>query len=414
MPNFQYTGMNNNGQRVTGSIEALDSKEAATQLQSQYITPIAIQKTTGGSSASLAEKDIDINEWLSSLQSVDLEELIIFSRQMAALLSAGIPIIKAIKGLATSLENPRLKKALNNIADSLNGGSPLASAMKNHSDIFTPFMINMIHMGETTGRLDQTFQELAVYIEFERETKKRITSATRYPSMVVGALMIALLVINVWVIPAFSSVFAKLGADLPLPTKILMATSDFILTNGWFLACGLVIAFFAFKKWRKTEEGEYQWDRFLLKVPVIGKVFRLIALSRFCRTLATLIDAGVPVLQSLTVVTNTVNNAYVSRKISKMHSTIESGTSLSVTAAQTGLFTPLVLQMFVIGEETGAIDKLLFDVAHFYEQEVDYALKNLSDSIEPILLAFMGIMVLILALGVFLPMWNLSSVALAK
>ena len=441
MTSFSYTGRDNSGRKVSGTVEADSLDLAASELGKQGIVPLTLNpgkkaakipsqknndKTKKPSTTSskenkandsLGDMEIDlkvIKDYLDAMQKVDIEELIIFCRQMGALLSAGVPIIKAIKGLSESTENIRFKNTLNTIVESLNSGLTLATAMQNHADIFTPFIISMIHVGETTGRLDASFREMAEYLDFERNTQKRIKSATRYPIMVLSAILVAIIVINIWVVPTFANVFLKFGADLPIATKILVATSNFLLSYGWLLFIACCVGIYFLKKYIKTPSGRYNWDRLMIQMPLSGKIYKRISLSRFCRTFATLMDSGVPVLQSLSVVAYTVHNDYIAKKINDMHNAIETGASLSATAASTGLFSQLVLQMLVIGEETGAVDKLLHDVADFYDQEIDYDLKHLSDTIEPILLAFMGGMVLILALGVFLPIWNLSDVAIKK
>ena len=439
MTTFSYTGRDNGGKKISGNLEAASMDQAASELSRQGIMPITLKPSKEKSTQqaepakkkkspekkkkekeepeSMADMEIDLDivkEFFEARQKIDIEELIIFCRQMGALLAAGVPIIKAIKGLGESSENVRFKRVLIDIVDKLNSGMPLATAMQNHSDVFTPFIISMIHVGETTGRLDGSFREMAAYLDFERSTRKRIKSATRYPVMVLSAITVAVLVINIWVVPTFANVFQKFGADLPLATRILVGTSNFLLNYGWILFIAVCFAFYSLKKYINTPVGRYNWDKLMISLPLSGKIYKRISLSRFCRTFATLMESGVPVLQSLSVVAHTVHNDYIGKKITDMHSAIEAGGSLSSTAAGTGLFSQLVLQMLVIGEETGAVDKLLHDVADFYDQEIDYDLKHLSDTIEPILLAFMGAMVLVLALGVFLPIWNLSDVAIKK
>jgi len=320
-----------------------------------------------------------------------------------------MPIVQAIRGLADTSKTERMQEVLRQVASELVTGNSLASAMQRHNDIFSHIFVSMVHVGESTGKLDDAFKKLIDHIELERETKSRVKQAVRYPVSVVLAITVAMFIINLFVIPQFSKVFTKLGADLPVPTQILMATSAFTVNYWWLILIILVASFFGFRHYIKTDDGELWWDRIKLKLPLMGKIFEKVALSRFARSFAMMSESGVPILQSLNIIGASIGNRYISNAVADMKKGIERGDSLARTAAASGMFTPLILQMIAVGEETGSVDKLLHDVADFYEEEVDYDLKTLSQAIEPILLVFMGIMVVVLALGVFLPMWELSS-----
>ncbi|HEY6612640.1 MAG TPA: type II secretion system F family protein, partial [Pseudomonas sp.] len=342
---------------------------------------------------------------------VELEELIIFCRQMYSLNKAGVPIIRAIGGLAESTRNPYFREVLQTLRADLEGGTAMAASLGNHPRVFNPLFVSMISVGENTGQLDQAFRQLAGYLEMERETRKRIKQATRYPLFVMIAMSVALAVINLLVIPAFSKVFAQFHAELPLPTRILIGFSEFMQQWWWLLGMGIAGGIVAFVRWIATEPGALIWDRWKLKLPIVGPIFERIALARFTRTFAMMYRAGLPLLQTLSINSHTVGNRHIGTAITAMREGVERGEALTRGAAASGLFTPLVLQMMAVGEETGALDDLFIEVADFYEQEVDYDLKRLADAIEPILIVAMGIMVLILALGVFLPMWELSAAA---
>jgi len=329
---------------------------------------------------------------------------------MHALMKSGIPLLRAIEGLGDSTRNERLKRMLGGVSSQLQAGSDLATSMAQQKE-FDSLFISMIRMGEATGRLDQAFHQLVMHLEQEKDTKKRVVATVRYPSFVIGAIAVALLIINLKVIPAFSTVFKQFGADLPWPTKLLIGTSNFTLAYGWYLLAIAIAAFYGVRRYISTEKGRWRWDRLKLKLPLVGGIFERITISRFTRPFAMMLDAGVPLIQALGVTGRTVGNAYVGGKISSMTQGIERGDSLLNTAANTQMFTPLVLQMIAVGEETGNVSELLNDISDFYDQEVDYDLKKLAENIEPILLAIMGALVLILALGVFLPMWDLSSAA---
>jgi len=404
MTSFVYKGRDQQGSQVSGEREAGSRDELAQNLISEGIVPTNIEDKVEEKSAS-----IDINNLFKSKGKVNLDELIIFCRQMNSLMQAGVPLIQAMKGLANSNRNELLKDALEEVIRNLEGGLSLAAAMQTRDDVFDNLIMSMVHVGENTGQLDSAFSQLASYLEIERETRKRIKQATRYPTMVLASIAVAIVMINIFVIPAFATFFAKFDAELPWQTRVLMATSEFFINYGWFLLFALVAAIYGFKRYIDTDDGRYQWDRFKLKAPLVGGIFERIALGRFSRTFAMTYRTGVPILQALVVVARAASNSYIAKFVRDMRTQIERGETLTRAASSSGMFTPLVLQMLAVGEETGALDNLMDQVADFYEEEVDYDLKQLSDAIEPILIVVMGVMVLIVALGVFLPMWDLAS-----
>ena len=320
-----------------------------------------------------------------------------------------MPILRAMGGLADSTRNPFFGEVLRAVRADLEAGNGLGVALSSHPRVFTPLFISMVSVGENTGQLDLAFKQLAGYLDMERETRKRIQQATRYPLFVLLAMGVALVVINLLVIPAFSKVFAQFKSELPLPTRILIGFSEFTQQWWWLIALVLAGGLVLLLRWLQTEPGARLWDRYKLRLPIVGGIFERIALARFTRTFAMMYRAGLPLLQALAINSNTVGNRHIGQAILDMRDGVERGESLTRGAVASGLFTPLVLQMLAVGEETGALDDLFIEVADFYEQEVDYDLKRLADSIEPILIVAMGGMVLVLALGVFLPMWELSA-----
>lgn len=407
MSQFRYTGRDAQGGKVAGTLQGASSDSVASELLSQRITPLTIEEQ-----AEQASDDVlaVLRERLKRKR-VDLEELIIFCRQMYSLSKAGVPIIRAIGGLAESHRNEYFREVLQAVRSDLEGGMSMAVALHAHPKVFATLFISMISVGENTGQLDQAFRQLSGYLEMERETRKRIKQATRYPLFVMSAMAVALVVINLFVIPAFAKVFEQFHAQLPLPTRILIGTSQFFQDYWWLMGLLVGGAFYAFFKWLETPAGALKWDQIKLRLPIVGGVFERIALARFTRTFAMMYRAGVPLLQTLSINSASVGNLFIGQAILGMREGVERGEALTSTASSSGLFTPLVLQMMAVGEETGALDDLFVEVADFYEQEVDYDLKQLADAIEPILIVAMGIMVLILALGVFLPMWELASAA---
>ncbi len=406
---FSYRGKDHKGAVQQGAIDAVNADSAAGELMRQGITPLQVHQ--------MAETSSPLGK-LNALpifrRKVTLDELIVFCRQMYALTKAGIPLIRTMRGLADTTRSPVLAEVLNDITDRLEGGLPMAAAMQAHPKVFSELFIAMIHVGENTGQLDDAFKRLSDILELERDTKRRLKQAMRYPMFVMIALLAALMVVNFLVIPKFTSVFAKLGADLPFLTQVLVGTSNFLI-NYWFIllfavAAGSVLL----RQWRNTESGRVTWDRYKLKMPIIGPLLELITLSRFARNFASMLAAGMPVTRALTVVADATDNAWIARHIREMRYGIERGESLLRTARASDMFTPLILQMIAVGEETGAVDEMLINVADFYDEDVDYGLKRLAESIEPILIVAMGVLVLILALGVFLPIWDLGSAAMGR
>ena len=405
MATFLYRGRDQSGNAVEGNLQAGNRDMAIAQLMQKGVTPLKIAEQA----TAQASKPVSLRS-----AKISAEELILFTRQLYALTKAGVPIIRALSGLAESASNEALKVVLDDISQVLVSGSDLASGFRRHPKLFSPIYISMIHIGESTGNLDHALIRLVGHLEMERETKKRIKSALRYPIMVISAIVVAIVVITMFVIPSFSAVFSKLGADLPFATLILIATSEF-MQNWWhLLLVGTIVGFVGFRQYISTDAGGLWWDRSKLKLPLIGSIFERIALARFSRSFSMMLTAGVPILNTLTIVAGSVGNLFIGKAITSMGDGVQRGERLTNTAMQTGLFTPLVLQMMAVGEETGSIDKLLDEVADFYEQEIDYELKQLADAIEPILLVFLGALVLLLALGVFLPVWELSGAVTGK
>jgi MSHA biogenesis protein MshG len=402
MQTFSYRGRNNKGNEVSGTLEATNAQAAAIQLQNQSIIPVSID-------AVVVKSKSFLNVQIKFTKKVKYDDLIMLCRQMRALTRAGIPIIQAISGLAEISKSEQIKAALLDINVRLATGSSLANAMGAHKNVFNSMFVSMIQVGENTGRLEDAFAKLISHIEMERDTRNRMTQAMRYPMFVMGAMFVAMMIVNMFVIPQFAKVFSKVGAELPVPTQVLVAVSNFTVEYWWLVLGVLFGSVFGFIHYINTVKGRLWWDQAKLRIPIIGGIFERIALSRFARSFAMTFESGVPVLQALSIVGPTVGNEYIASNIDSIRRGVERGDSLARTSTAAGIFSDLVLQMIAIGEETGSLDKLLHDVADFYDEEVDYDLKGLADAIEPIVLVFLGILVLVLALGVFLPMWELGS-----
>jgi MSHA biogenesis protein MshG len=408
--NFSYTGRSSEG-AVSGVLDAATAGAAADVLMARGVTPLQIKQAGASERAPAADKPaFDLQQWM--LPKVSPVDLLLFSRQLHTLLKSGVPILRALAGLQESAPNQRMKQTLQQVRQSLGSGLDLSMALAQHGSVFDGFYVALVRVGEMTGRLEEVFMRLFHHIEFEMFMGQQIKSALRYPTFVMIAMAAGIGVINVMVIPAFATVFKSFGAELPLATRILMAMSRFTIDYGWALVLSGIAAVWLLRRWVATPAGRLTWDRLKLSLPLAGKIIRKGMLARFARSFALSLKSGVPVEQALSVVAATVENAHIGRKVEGMRESVERGESILRAAAAAGVFTPIVLQMIAVGEETGAVDELMDEVAELYTNEVQYELKTLGQQIEPIMIIFLGVMVLVLALGVFLPVWDLGRVAL--
>lgn len=409
MPNYAYRGRDARGGLVSGRLEGADSGAVADQLLAIGVTPVDIQPVAESA-------PIEAPEWWRRLSAPPITDVdvMLFSRQMYALLKAGVPIMRALAGLQQSTRNASLAEVIGDLRTSLDAGRELSAAMRNHPKVFSPFYVSVIRIGEATGELDQSFNRMFGYMEFDKEIRDRIRAAVRYPIIVLVVIAVAVAVVNLFVIPAFAKIFAAQKVPLPLLTQILIGTSNFFVAYWWAMLAALVAAVFGAHVYVGTERGRYQWDRWKLRLPLAGPIILRATLARFARGMSLAVRAGVPIVQAMSVVGEVVSNSYMALRISQMRDGVERGESVLRTANASGIFTPVVLEMVSVGEETGELDALMDEVADMYEREVDYEIKNLAANIEPILTVALGVMVLILALGVFLPIWGLGNVLLQK
>lgn len=406
MQSFKYKGRSASGDIQKGDIDAIDMQSAAKILSGRSIIPIEIVPASGNQTQ-VSEKEPDIHFLTPK---VTLSELVIFARQMYSLTKAGIPIIRAVSGLTTT-KSLRLRAALKDIILSLEKGRSFSSALAQHPNIFNQLFVSVVHVGENTGQLDSAFLQLASYLEREQATRKQIKAATRYPIFVVGAIVAALVIMNIMVIPVFADMFTKFGTELPPTTRFLLAMSDFFINQWYVLVGAILVLIFITKQYIDTYQGRIKWDHMKVTMPLIGNIIERSLLARFSRSFSMMLKAGVPLTTALSLVSEAVNNAYMGSAILNMRKRIEKGESLTRVAYASNLFTPLVLQMISVGEETGRVDELLEEVSEFYEREVDYDLSSLTAKIEPILISVVAVMVLVLALGIFTPMWDMMGAA---
>ena len=406
MPQFAYYGRDAAQLPMRGVLDGSSQLQVADLLTSMGITPIVIEPHVLP-----AEAADTLARWFGK-QKVAPDELLLFSRQMYTLMKAGVPILRALQGLEESSNHAGMKTLMRELRTSLDSGHELSQAMARRGDVFNSFYVSMIRVGETTGQLTQIFLTLHEHMEFQRFMGEQVKSATRYPKFVMLAMLVAVIVINVFVIPAFAKVFENLHTELPLMTRILLGTSQAVL-KWWPMllaaAAGVVLALRSFVA---TPRGRLFWDRHKMNMPVAGKLLRKGALSRSCRSLALVLRSGVPVLEGLDLAADVAENAHIALAIKGMRSAIEHGESVLSASRRAGIFTPIVLQMIMVGEESGTLDAMLDEVGQLYQREMEYELKTMSQQIEPILIFVLGLMVLVLALGVFMPMWDLGKAAL--
>lgn len=405
MPAFQYKARGQRGDAIEGVIEAASTDMAATRLIEGGLTPVDIQPV---------QEKVGMNTDLGDLfpPKVELVDLIQFSRQMHSLLKAGVPILSALTGLASHARNRTLATTLTGVIESLESGLDLSSSLSQYPKVFSVFYISLVRVGETSGQLETVFKQLAGYLEREKNTRDQIKSAMRYPTFVLIAVAIAVGVINVLVVPAFAGIFEQFGAELPLPTRILVAMSDATIDYWQLMLGGGVAVFMGLRAYVKGDSGRYKWHKLQLKMPLVGKVLYQATLARFTRLFALVQSSGIPIVTGLSVVARALDNDFIQERVLSMRDGIERGESLSNTAASTGVFDHLVLQMLQVGEESGATDDLLREVSDYYDTEVDYAISKLSASVEPVLTIALAGLVFLLAIGIFLPMWDLAKVAI--
>ncbi len=404
MPRFVFVARNHRLESMSGEIEADSADKVAEQLLNSELTPITIEAS--GERVNLLKTLTD----LSRSKKVSSDELVIFSRQLYSLTRASIPIVRSLRGLAQSVRSPYFSEILKAIVSEVESGRELHTAFAQHRHIFPPLFISIVRVGEHSGKLDQSLLQLSEFLELDKRNKQALKSALRYPMIVLLTMIVALAIINIFVIPAFAGVFEGFGAELPLATKILLGISSLTVAFWPHILAAGVLASVAVHTWLSTDSGRYNWDRLKLQIPLFGSLILRGTLGRFARSLGLASQSGVPLLQGLALVAGTLDNAFLEDRILSMRAGIEHGESLSRSAAAAGMFTPLVVQMLAVGEETGMVDQQLLETAEYYEREVAYELKTIGDSLEPAIIISLGVMVLVLAMGIFLPMWDLSSV----
>lgn len=407
MPAFAYSGRNASGERVQGVIEAADTAAVAAQLTGSGVVPLTIVPERGGA-AEMGQRA----RWFA--RKPGLIDMLLFSRQMHSLLKAGVPILRALDALNESAPNPAMRDALVEVRRSLEGGRELSAALQAQGGLFSPFYVAMVKVGETTGQLEQIFLRLYQHTEFQEFMRNQVRSALRYPLFVIGVMFVALAVLNLFVIPVFAKVYQSFGANLPPITRGLIAFSQFTVDFWPLIVVAMTGGVFAFKRWTATAAGGHAWDRAKLRLPVAGRIIQRATLARFARSFALAMRSGLSAVQGLSLAAQVVDNHYVADRIERMREGVERGEDLLRGARRAEVFTPIALQMIMVGQESGSLDDMMEEVADVYGRDVEYDLKNLSAQIEPILIVMLGILLLLVALGVFLPIWDLGGAAFKR
>ena len=404
MPSFRFQGRSPRGESISGVLDADSPESLADHLFARGITPIDIVAAAPSA-----------NEHVHSIWrrlgggAPTTNDLILFSRQMYALTKAGLPLLRGMTSLAASTPNEQLRQALERILEHLQAGRDLASSLSRHPEVFSKFYVSVVRIGEGTGNLPAAFERMYQYLSMEKRLGDKLKAAMRYPTTVVGAIAVAIVVITMFVLPKFEPIFSSLGDNLPWATRALLGTSGFVSSYWYVLLALIVVGATGIRLYLRNADGRYRWDRNKLRLPIVGSIALKASLAKVCRSLALTLESGVPVVQGLGLIARASGNEFMSEGVLQLRNGVERGESLARTAQTSGLFTPLALQMLMVGEETGALSEMLIEVADFYEREVDYELENISSALEPILIVTVGIMVLILALGVFLPLWDLAA-----
>jgi MSHA biogenesis protein MshG len=400
---FRYNGRTARGDAVSGSLESDSAEALASHLFARGITPIDIKPVA-------ASVDVVAELWRKlGGGRPTLTDLILFSRQMYSITKAGVPLLRGLQSIAGSTPNVALREVLGSVIEQLQGGRELSFAFARFPEVFTKFYMSVIKVGESSGTLETAFLRMYEYLSMEKRIRDKVKSALRYPATVIGAIAIATAIITLWVLPKFAPIFSALGDNIPWATRVLIGTSSFA-AEYWYVVLGaLVAAVSGFNLYVREPAGRRRWDKFKLDVPIVGGIVRRASLARICRSFALTLEAGLPALQALNIIARATGNEFLSERVLALRDGVERGEGLYRTAQTAGLFTPLALQMIAIGEETGAVGEMLDEVADFYEREVDHDLENMSAAIEPLLIVVVGAMVTVLALGVFLPLWDMAA-----
>ncbi|MFQ5482112.1 MAG: type II secretion system F family protein [Nitrospinaceae bacterium] len=403
---FQYKARDRMGALMTGTMEAANQEMVGVELGRQGHFPVAIEP--------MAEKGggFSLNMNLDAyFTKIKIQDLVMFTRQLATLFRAGIPLLNILLALEEQMDNPKLQEVVKDLRGRVGDGMALSDAMERHVEVFSELYLSMIHAGEEGGIMDETLQRLADLLERQAETEARVKAALRYPKMVVGAMVFAVSILMWKVVPVFVNMFKTINLELPLATQLLIAFNTLFMDYWYYALIAFMGLAMGFKKYTAAGAGRCQWDLVKLKLPLLGNIILRSAMARFTRVFGNLQKAGVPILDSLQVASRVVDNVVIAEVILGLRENVQEGLGLAAPLKNSGWVPSLVIQMVAAGEESGALDEMLLRVADYYDQEVERSVAALSSMIEPILIVFMAALVLFLALAIFLPMWDMSKMA---
>ncbi len=405
MPAFRYAAKDSSGRAVAGVLESSDERALANLLRQQQLIIISIRPETQKAKFSLAH--------LGFGGRIKLPELVLFSRQFATMIDSGISLVQALEILTEQIDHPGFKKIIGEIKKDVSAGSTFHEALAKHPRAFSPLFVNMAKAGESSGALDDIMERLTSYLEKTESLVRKVRSALVYPAVVSIMAVIITLVLLLKVVPVFKSIFADFGGKLPLPTMILLAISDFLIHYFFIWSGLLVIGLFLIVRFFKTEAGAILLDNYKLNMPVFGTIFRKVAVSKFSRTLATLVKSGVPILSALEIVSKTAGNRVIEKAVNSVRVSIREGESISEPLMKSKVFPPLVVRMISVGEKTGELEKMLSKIADFYDDQVDATISGITSLIEPLVIAFLGIVIGSIVICMFLPIFKLSTLVSA-
>ena len=395
MPIYRYVAKEKMGRTVSGTLEYSDRSLLIAALRKKGLVIISIEDTKRKKAIFLGKR-------------VKLEEVVIFSRQLATMVDSGIPLVQAMDILADQIENPNFKKIVSTIRDDIEVGSSLSEALLKHPQVFSPLYINMVKAGESSGSLDDILDRLASYLEKSNNLQRKVKSSLIYPAVVISMAILITLVMLLKVIPTFKGIFKMLGGTLPLPTRILILISDTLRKMFLYVVIALSGIIFAIKKYLKTSQGRAVFDSSILRLPVLGPLFRKVAVAKFTRTLATLVKSGVPILSSLEIVGKTSGNSVIEKALEDVRKSIKEGENIAGPLEKSGVFPPMVVRMVNVGEQTGELEKMLGKIADFYDDQVDAAVSGLTSLIEPLIIGFLGIVIGGIVIAMFLPIFKMT------
>ncbi len=395
MPIYRYVAKEKMGRTVSGTLEYSDRSLLIAALRKKGLVIISIEDTKRKKAGFLGKR-------------VKLEEVVIFSRQLATMVDSGIPLVQAMDILADQIENPNFKKIVSAIRDDIEVGSSLSDALLKHPQVFSPLYINMVKAGESSGSLDDILDRLASYLEKANNLQRKVKTSLIYPAVVISMAILITLVMLLKVIPTFKGIFKMLGGTLPLPTRILILISDTLRRMFLYVVIALSGIIFTIKKYLKTSQGRAVFDSSILRLPILGPLFRKVAVAKFTRTLATLVKSGVPILSSLEIVGKTSGNSVIEKALEDVRKSIKEGENIAGPLEKSGVFPPMVVRMVNVGEQTGELEKMLGKIADFYDDQVDAAVSGLTSLIEPLIIGFLGIVIGGIVIAMFLPIFKMT------